>query len=705
MQTSALSFSSDEQKALYLKHMAEHCSSQFKRLQGKLLPIHKRMDKYFAELGGDFRHRQTGRATDIDVAGGVNSTVFERSNLSLSLTRGQVRYIVSKSFDEMFGSRPWLAVRPIGLQDADKARDLQKYVEHKLGTPGAMVEASVKDACVGAWGAGYGVLKTSYNRRVEVFDRVISAVIDPASGEPIQDREGKTITEEHPSHIEATSGGTVFNDDPEGRVFEEPTYESLTEPDVKVKYEGPELGCVHYGDFVADPDRPTLEECDFLGHHQAWTVGELKSQFGLGLIDPDTYEQIIQGAGIDRTKSARDSQGSKGRPASEQELWGKRENAEYINVVECYFNYERPTEDDGASAEEHSGTPVKMYALVAIESQEIIWADFLGNVTPEAEIPFSIVTSDKQPNSWVGVGFLQRFDQEQQFIDECINQIKVRNDYASNPIVVIDRKAFQEGDTGRPFEWGPGLHKELRGNNVAREAIEIMTLPQIEGETWRMMETVMQMVTQDSGVSGAAQGDLGTLPQMNTATGVKQVLGHGSILNKCAIREVQRGVEEAIGKLVRLMLMSMNATETIHFFEGNNEVEAIVNRQDFASLALDIRLNLTRFNQDEEQTRLAAVASTIERYLQIPPHAMDKVRPVFIDQLKTLGVEDAEERLPTVEDMMQFNAMMPGPPPPGEGGSPPPGGDEPPPPIAPMDQAEAAAESAEDMVRQAEQNA
>ena len=50
MQTSALSFSSDEQKALYLKHMAEHCSSQFKRLQGKLLPIHKRMDKYAAEL-------------------------------------------------------------------------------------------------------------------------------------------------------------------------------------------------------------------------------------------------------------------------------------------------------------------------------------------------------------------------------------------------------------------------------------------------------------------------------------------------------------------------------------------------------------------------------------------------------------------------------------------------------------------------------
>ena len=84
---------------------------------------------------------------------------------------------------------------------------------------------------------------------------------------------------------------------------------------------------------------------------------------------------------------------------------------------------------------------------------------------------------------------------------------------------------------------------------------------------------------------------------------------------------------------------------------------------------------------------------------------MEKVRPVFIDQLKTLGVEDAEERLPTVEDMMQFNAMMSGPPPPGEGGPPPPGSDEPPPPSVEMDQAEAAAESAEDMVREAEQNA
>ena len=84
---------------------------------------------------------------------------------------------------------------------------------------------------------------------------------------------------------------------------------------------------------------------------------------------------------------------------------------------------------------------------------------------------------------------------------------------------------------------------------------------------------------------------------------------------------------------------------------------------------------------------------------------MDKARPVFVDQLKTLGVEDAEDRLPTVEEMMQFNAMMAGPPPPGEGGSPPPGGDEPPPQQADMDQSEAASESAEDMIRDVEQNA
>ena len=85
---------------------------------------------------------------------------------------------------------------------------------------------------------------------------------------------------------------------------------------------------------------------------------------------------------------------------------------------------------------------------------------------------------------------------------------------------------------------------------------------------------------------------------------------------------------------------------------------------------------------------------------------MGKARPVFIDQLKTLGVEDAEDRLPTVEEVMQFNAMMAGSPPPGEGEAPPPPSDEEPlAPMTPMDQSEAATESAEDMIRDVEQNA
>ena len=68
--------------------------------------------------------------------------------------------------------------------------------------------------------------------------------------------------------------------------------------------------------------------------------------------------------------------------------------------------------------------------------------------------------------------------------------------------------------------------------------------------------------------------------------------------------------------------------------------------------------------------------------------------------MKTLGVEDAEDRLPTVEEMMQFNAMVAPP----EEGQPAPT-DDAPAPLTDMDQAEAATESAEDMVREAEQSA
>lgn len=654
MKASALAFSDDNQKAIYLKKMAEHCVTQFNSIKTKLRPTIERMDKYSSELDGDFSHRVSGKATDIDIRGAINEQVFDRSNFSLSVTRGQVRYIVSKTFDEMFGSRPWLAVKAVGLGDIEKSRDLQKYCEHKYNDPKANVEPAIKDACLSAWGMGYGILKTSYIRNIEEYDTVIDVLLDE-KGKPIVGKSGRPITTNSQNYWNDKQDGYVFEDDPEQRAFKNPNFTETTSSDFAVKYNGPELACVSYKDFVADPDAAKLEDCDFIAHHQAWTVGELKNEFGLGMIDPDKYQQIIDSAGSNKLPSVADAD-----PFSESgnttKMWSKRENANYLNVAECYFNYERPAETDEDGNQE-VGKVVKMFALVTLDTQEIIWADYLGNITPQADLPFTVVTCDKRRNSWTGSGFLQRFDQEQQFIDECFNQIKIRNDYAANPIVVIDRKAFQDGETGRAFEWGPGLHKELKGNAVASEAVQIMALPQMENETKSMMETVIQMITMDSGVSGAAQGDMGALPQMNTATGVKQVLGHGSILNKMSIREVQRGVEKAIQGLTKLMLNSMDPVETVKFFEGENEVEAIIDRDDYNQLDLDVRLTLTKFHQDEEESRLMRVMMTVERYLALPVYSMERARPLFVDQLRILGVEDAEEKLPFAQEVAM--AMAP----------------------------------------------
>ena len=66
MKASALAFSNDQQKALYLKKMAEHCVTQFNNLKGKLKPTIDRMNKYSSELDGDFTHRVSGQAADLD---------------------------------------------------------------------------------------------------------------------------------------------------------------------------------------------------------------------------------------------------------------------------------------------------------------------------------------------------------------------------------------------------------------------------------------------------------------------------------------------------------------------------------------------------------------------------------------------------------------------------------------------------------------
>ena len=99
----------------------------------------------------------------------------------------------------------------------------------------------------------------------------------------------------------------------------------------------------------------------------------------------------------------------------------------------------------------------------------------------------------------------------------------------------------------------------------------------------------------------------------------------------------------------------------IVFFEGDNEIEAIIDRDDFRQLDLDVKLTLTKFHQDEEESRLMRVMLTIERYLALPPFAMEKTRQIYVDQLKILGIENAEDRLPLPQDMMPQAPVAPDP--------------------------------------------
>ena len=51
------------------------------------------------------------------------------------------------------------------------------------------------------------------------------------------------------------------------------------------------------------------------------------------------------------------------------------------------------------------------------------------------------------------------------------------------------------------------------------------------------------------------------------------------------------------------------------------------------------------------------VMMTVERYLALPVYAMERARQLFVDQLRILGVEDAEEKLPLAQEVAM--AMAP----------------------------------------------
>ena len=98
-----------------------------------------------------------------------------------------------------------------------------------------------------------------------------------------------------------------------------------------------------------------------------------------------------------------------------------------------------------------------------------------------------------------------------------------------------------------------------------------------------------------------------------------------------------------------------NMPPQVAFFLNDGQSLATLNREEIRSLRKDIRLLLTKARSAESLQRNAQATQLVLQYLALPKWQQKVVRAFFINQLRALDVQDADEHLPdpTPEEIAQ----------------------------------------------------
>ncbi len=630
-----------------------------------LSAIFEKLTVYENRFNGNFEDR-LGRVVlpELKLRNAIPPNVFNRSNASQNKCREITTYLSAKAFDEIFGTKPWAGVRPVGIEDKQVAEQVQHFVTHKISDPDVGFERAGREALTEAFAKGYSVIKGAVDEKVrEAW--VTSQVLVDKKGAPYIGADGEYF---YDGDMIPSSEGDVTDEAPpqfEGKKLLKGGKKLLLRPEdfkwdtVRVLRKQSKrkmrVSHVRYSDFFFNPNLPSMEDQDFVCQEMDIRVNDLlRYKDKQSMLDAEAVKRIRESAEESPTipsaqpreselehrtgASYSGSSSSDGGGAS----WFEQDHNKFIKVIECVFDYPVPRFDEKGKMLSGEMQNAKLYALVAVETREVIRCDYIENVNG-GESPWEVITVNKKPGKMIGIGIFERYQGEQDLLDSIYNSIIYRNNYSANPTVFLQADKIQEISGPRDFKVGPDIVYTVKGSTEPGELYEIMELPQMEQISFQVLEMAESAMEGDSGVTPAVQGD--TTSGASTAYGTQQILSQANVLHKVSIREIQESLERFTNRFVLDMVRFMDPAEEYTYREGEEMVSGEMRSRDMRNYKLDVRLLLNKFHQSEAIEQASQALNLLAQWEVLPPESQEKQRPLFLQALKAMGVDDADEIL------------------------------------------------------------
>ena len=603
---------------------------------------------------------------EVDWRPGLLGGIFAQSNLVVPAARRICRQMIARAVNYFFGTAPWFSLYPVGALDKERADKGDRYARWKMDR--AKLQRTLEQGIERAFIVGEAVIKTSWEQREQIYKTDATVLVDE-NGMDILGADGDYILQSdlwiQDAVMDEATGQMVMSD-----LMILKRDGTTPQPDVMIwqpkkitrritHYKGPEAKVIHFMDFLCPLEAVSIQEADCVVHLYDMPLMTLADRFKKSAAAKATAEERVEAtrkavellrrlsAGRNETESGQNS-----NTVDRSTKAGSMESRNQSLIKVAEFNLTYDIDGDGLR---------NVTLIMDRDSKTPIFYDYDANITSDGLRPYACERVNEIPGRWYGCGAMEMMNPQQQILDLWMNRKNFsvsgsgRMDFGKPHNTV-------EGRANPNFPMNFGGYFTPIGDKTAKDCFESIYLQDGIGEKlMELMEFVMQMMMNESGISNANDGQVSGMESTKLATGIRNIEKSGQELFSLFLGHLEPGITDALGKMIRLLFGHLDEIEVYRYFEGGEtkqdpETGAItqgegaegvqeINPGDISQMEIDVQILMTRSRGEQILESSLRAWETVEKYFDPTkgPEFQDRVAPMAIDILKALQIQNAKD--------------------------------------------------------------
>lgn len=619
----------------------------------------------------DFRHRLLDPRVKL----------WQASNRSFNMVSMFIDQDKARLTKDLEADR-FFALTQEGEEDAHPAlRPAERYLQ-KRAKKQCLADKLTEDGILGALIRGEAVYKAIPARRTCWSKRKARLVLDER-GQAAKDSRGNVITEFDqwvPNPLNPRER-FLARDRSVKLTLANPTVELPLSPDahevpvVEAYPAGSDISFPFWADLIIPLTACDLDAALIRGHVFEMRVDELYDTLPNHLLNSDAaqryYKEAWDSQGGDRPDSAQPSlrRGELEDGSNEAVLM---EGVPGLNTyAELYFRYDA----DGDQRREDLMLLVdvaKAWPIAYGRAQDVLQDQ--NRTHPFDRFPLRVFPV---PHRWYGRGYYQKDHDLAESVDADLNRLEIEKAKSGN-VIIENPQATEEGRAGLPIiPRSPKTYKLAGGTGAdASDVVKVITIQPQTREIEQSMEKTQSTLFARRGSVTPGETEGAGLQGANTATGL-QILReakHESV--EARDKELKRGTTQLLLTFAELELRHLDRTALENQLKGDvipqpgidptsqqpvtvqmpsadvvAKWAAEISRDDLTDV---FRIIQTRSRGKDIIANNDNILKVIEKWEGLAPQARLKLRPIFVEMLAALEVNNPNDYLETAEELQQM---------------------------------------------------